>query len=237
MPGKLSREKGQHLRPFLLTVLANTLYTQEKIEFKEKFAPSESSSLSSLSVGGDQFNTSFFNPLFGNNCFGCKIAEVEGDTKHTWSRSFTDGISLLLFSIMSHTSKWTLNVHSALRMLCRNTIDYLMLHLLKRLYWILFSEVNLVTITQLIQTAIFCSDGSLPSDQEKSLREELATRRALEFAQEEMPSCVLRVLDSKSWRGGVKRLVNTLQYPRLNKHLSYLLVDLLVTKLFPEDLS
>ncbi|KAE9420383.1 hypothetical protein Angca_009626, partial [Angiostrongylus cantonensis] len=31
MPGKLSREKGQHLRPFLLTLLANTLYTPEKM--------------------------------------------------------------------------------------------------------------------------------------------------------------------------------------------------------------
>ncbi|KAK5983023.1 hypothetical protein GCK32_003331 [Trichostrongylus colubriformis] len=238
MPGKLSREKGQHIRPFLLTVLANTLYTREKVEFKDKFEASETSSLSSMSVGGEQYPTSLYNPLFGNNCCGCKIAEaVESNCKQNWSRSFTDGISLLFFSIMSHTSHWTLNVHSALRMLCRNTIDYLMLHLLKRLYWTVFSEVNLVTITQLIQSAIFCSDGSLPSDQEKSLREELATRRALEFAQEEMPSCVLRVLDSKSWRGGVKRLVNTLQYPRLNKHLSYLLLDLLVTKLFPEDLT
>lgn len=71
-------------------------------------------------------------------------------------------------------------------MLCRNTIDSLMLHLLKKAYWLVFSEVNLATITQLIQAAIFCSDGSLPSDQEKSLREELATRRALEFAQEEV---------------------------------------------------
>nr|CDJ89770.1 Phox-associated and Regulator of G protein signalling and Phox and Sorting nexin domain containing protein [Haemonchus contortus] len=237
MPGKLSREKGQHLRPFLLTVLANTLFTQEKVEFKEKFEASESSSLSSLSVSGEQYHTSFYNPLFGNNCYGCKIAENEGGCMQSWSKSFTDGMSLLFFSVMSHASHWTMNIHSALRLLCRNTIDYLMLHLLKRLYWIVFSEVNLVTLTQLIQTAIFCSDGSLPSDQEKSLREELATRRALEFAQEEMPSCVLRVLDSKSWRGGVKRLVNTLQYPRLNKHLSYLLMDLLMTKLFPEELS
>ncbi|PIO72964.1 hypothetical protein TELCIR_05086 [Teladorsagia circumcincta] len=115
MPGKLSREKGQHLRPFLLTVLANTLYTQEKVEFKEKFEASETSSLSSLSVGGEQFSTSFFNPLFGNNCYGCKIAEFEGGSKQSWSRSFTDGVSLLFFSIVSHTSTWTMNVHAALR--------------------------------------------------------------------------------------------------------------------------
>lgn len=237
MPGKLSREKGQHLRPFLLTVLANTLYTQEKIEFKEKFEVSDSSSLSSLSAAGEQYNTSFYNPLFGNNCYGCKVAEDGGEMRQNWTRSFTDGVTLLFFSIMSQTSQWTLNVHSAIRMLCRNTIDSLMLHLLKKAYWLVFSEVNLATITQLIQAAIFCSDGSLPSDQEKSLREELATRRALEFAQEEMPSCLLRVLDSKCWRGGVRRLVNTLQYPRLNKHLSYLLLDLLIIKLFPEDLA
>ncbi|VDL79281.1 unnamed protein product [Nippostrongylus brasiliensis] len=163
MPGKLSREKGQHLRPFLLTILANTLFTPEKIEFREKFAASDS------------------------------------------------------------------------RILCRNTVDNLMLQLLRKAYWAVFSEVNLVTIIQLIQTAVFCSDSSLPSDQEKSLREELAIRRALEFAQDEMPSYVLRALDSRCWRDGVKRLVNTLQYPRLNKHLSYLLLDQLITKLFPDD--
>ncbi|KAL6733301.1 hypothetical protein Aduo_003957 [Ancylostoma duodenale] len=122
-------------------------------------------------------------------------------------------------------------------MLCRNTIDSLMLHLLRRVYGSILDEQNIVTLVQFIQTAIFCSDGSQPSDQEKSLREELAVRRALEFAQEELPSFMLRMLDSKSWRGGIKRLVNTLQYPRLNKHLSYLLLDLLVAKLFPEYIT
>ncbi|WKX95930.1 hypothetical protein Q1695_012411 [Nippostrongylus brasiliensis] len=237
MPGKLSREKGQHLRPFLLTILANTLFTPEKIEFREKFAASDSSSLSSLSVAGEQNHPGFYSPIFGNNCHGCKVAEECEDSAQHWTRSFMDGISLLLVTIMSQTSQWTLNIHSALRILCRNTVDSLMLQLLRKAYWVVFSEVNLVTIIQLIQTAVFCSDSSLPSDQEKSLREELAIRRALEFAQDEMPSYVLRALDSRCWRDGVKRLVNTLQYPRLNKHLSYLLLDQLITKLFPDDFS
>ncbi|KHJ85500.1 sorting nexin [Oesophagostomum dentatum] len=119
-------------------------------------------------------------------------------------------------------------------MLCRHTIDSLMTHLLRRACGTLLNEQNLVILLHFIQTAIFLSDGTVPSDQEKSLREELAIRRALEFAQEELPSPVLRMLDSKSWRGGIRRLVNTLQYPRLNKHLSYLLLDLLVTKLFSD---
>lgn len=42
MPSKLGREKGQHLRPFLLTVLANTLYAQEKVDYKEKIETSDS---------------------------------------------------------------------------------------------------------------------------------------------------------------------------------------------------
>ncbi|KAE9420326.1 hypothetical protein Angca_001507, partial [Angiostrongylus cantonensis] len=122
------------------------------------------------------------------------------------------------------------------RDLCRDTIDNLLLLLLKRACWTLFNEQNLVAITRLIQTTIFCSDGSLPSDQEKSLREELATRRALEFFQDEVDTIFFQFisLDTRSWRNGVKRLVNTLQYPRLNKHLSYLILDLLFTKLFPD---
>ncbi|KIH49347.1 sorting nexin [Ancylostoma duodenale] len=237
MPSKLGREKGQHLRPFLLTVLANTLYAQDKVDFKEKIETSDSSSLSSMSMAADHYYTTFYNPLFGNNCHGCKVAEEDSGTVLIWTRSLTDSISLLFFSIMACTSQWILNIQSALRMLCRNTIDSLMLHLLRRVYGSILDEQNIVTLVQFIQTAIFCSDGSQPSDQEKSLREELAVRRALEFAQEELPSFMLRMLDSKSWRGGIKRLVNTLQYPRLNKHLSYLLLDLLIAKLFPEYIT
>ncbi|KAJ1356195.1 hypothetical protein KIN20_013863 [Parelaphostrongylus tenuis] len=185
MPGKLSREKGQHLRPFLLTVLANTLYTQERMEFREKFEVSDLSSLSSLSVTGDNTHSSFYNPLFGNNCYGCKIADEHDNNNSQLSRSFMDGVSVLFFSLFSHVAQWKLNILSALRMLCRDTIDNLLLLLLKRAYWTIFNEENFVTITRLIQSAIFCSDGSLPSDQEKSLREELATRRALEFFQDE----------------------------------------------------
>uniref|UniRef100_A0A158PBU0 Sorting nexin-14 n=1 Tax=Angiostrongylus cantonensis TaxID=6313 RepID=A0A158PBU0_ANGCA len=107
MPGKLSREKGQHLRPFLLTLLANTLYTPEKMDFREKF----------------------------------EASDLRFDS------------SVILFA--SSSSK------------------------------------------------------------------------ILVFAKKD--------LFFQSWRNGVKRLVNTLQYPRLNKHLSYLILDLLFTKLFPDE--
>uniref|UniRef100_A0A1I7XQB7 PX domain-containing protein n=1 Tax=Heterorhabditis bacteriophora TaxID=37862 RepID=A0A1I7XQB7_HETBA len=43
MPGKLSREKGQNLRPFLLNLLAKTLSPQEKVEFKENVEVSSDS--------------------------------------------------------------------------------------------------------------------------------------------------------------------------------------------------
>ncbi|EYB84506.1 hypothetical protein Y032_0315g2273 [Ancylostoma ceylanicum] len=79
-------------------------------------------------------------------------------------------------------------------MLCRSTIDSLMLHLLRRVYGSILDEQNIVTVVQFIHTAIFCSDGSQPSDQEKSLREELAVRRALEFAQEEVKGVVMLFL-------------------------------------------
>ncbi|VDM62197.1 unnamed protein product [Angiostrongylus costaricensis] len=107
MPGKLSREKGQHLRPFLLTLLANTLYAPEKMDFREKFEVSDLRFVSSMIL----FASSF--------------------------------IKILVFA-----------------------------------------------------------------------------KKSLIF---------------QSWRNGVKRLVNTLQYPRLNKHLSYLILDLLITKLFPDE--
>ncbi|EYB84505.1 hypothetical protein Y032_0315g2272 [Ancylostoma ceylanicum] len=116
MPSKLGREKGQHLRPFLLTVLANTLYAQDKVDFKEKIETSDSSSLSSISMAADHYYTNYYNPLFGNNCYGCNVAEEDSGTARIWTRSLTDSISLLFFSIMACTSQWILNIQSALRL-------------------------------------------------------------------------------------------------------------------------
>ncbi|VDM73180.1 unnamed protein product [Strongylus vulgaris] len=185
MPGKLGREKGQHLRPFLLTVLANTLFAQEKVEFEEKIQASDNSSLSSMSMAADYCHT-FYNPLFGNNCQGCRVAEENNDVIQMWTRSLTDGLSLLFFTTMAGTSQLILDILASIRMLCRNTIDSLMKHLLRRMFDSILNERNFVMFLHFIQTAIFLSDGSVPSDQEKNLREELAIRRVLEFAQEEV---------------------------------------------------
>lgn len=67
------------------------------------------------------------------------------------------------------------------------------------------------------------------------MRAELAQRRTLEYLQEELPAHLLKSFGQKRFRQGVYTLFRTLQYPRLNKQLSYILLDVLIEKLLPVE--
>uniref|UniRef100_A0A0M3JKQ1 Sorting nexin-14 (inferred by orthology to a human protein) n=1 Tax=Anisakis simplex TaxID=6269 RepID=A0A0M3JKQ1_ANISI len=63
----------------------------------------------------------------------------------------------------------------------------------------------------------------------------LAQRRTLEYLQEELPVHLLKCFGHKRFRLGISTLFRTLQYPKLNKQLSYVLLDVLVQKLLPME--
>lgn len=60
----------------------------------------------------------------------------------------------------------------------------------------------------------------------------MAQRLILEYLQEEIPSNLLKAIGHKEFRRGVIAILSALQYPRLNKQLSYVFLDILVAKLF-----
>lgn len=61
---------------------------------------------------------------------------------------------------------------------------------------------------------------------------ELAQRLTLEYLQEQLPVCFIKLIGDKQFCQGMQTIFRILQYPRLNKQLAYVYLDLIAQKLF-----
>lgn len=198
MPGRLTREKGQHLRPFLLNMLAKTLATPDKFDIRAQLdLKSETSSLSSVSAMGSEAPPSLYSRVFGNN-FNKNVKIVDDSGYSTWTRSAspliftkffrspTDAFLLLLTNFVPTASNWVFTLLSSLRLLCRSTFDNVVKTVVGKLFAKLLEEERLVYLVSLTEQSLFCSEAMVATEQEKSLREELAKRKVQEFVQDEV---------------------------------------------------
>ncbi|CAI4229227.1 unnamed protein product [Auanema sp. JU1783] len=235
MPSKLSREKGQHLRPFLLNMLANTLSPPED-NYKEKVdVLSESSSMSSTSAAVDQANPSVYSSLFGNNCANMKFREEDLPTRQPWTQSPFDASMLLLHDALSQVPVWLGSIVSAIRLMFKSSFDGAVNSVFNLLFCKLYEGGSLLDQVQLLHETLFCSYKAPPSVQERVLRDQLMKQRLSEFIQENVPSCIARFVGRQSLRQAVDQITYCLQHPRLNKQLSYVLLDILLKHLLEVD--
>ncbi|VDM40632.1 unnamed protein product [Toxocara canis] len=196
MPSKFTRERGQNLKPFLLSLLATTLAPQPE-------------------MGTMSFDTSRY-------------------SERSETRSLLDTLAFV-FIRMFTIPRWFASLLISTRSLAAHTLDAAVALLLRNVLRIAFLESNCVRMVRLIQDSLFAADQLPSTEQEKALRAELAQRRTLEYLQEELPTHLLKAFGQKQFRQGVATLFRTLQYPRLNKQLSYVLLDVLVQKLLPVE--
>lgn len=64
---------------------------------------------------------------------------------------------------------------------------------------------------------------------------ELAQRLTLEYLQEQLPVYFMKLIGHKQFRQGIQTIFRILQYPRLNKQLTYVYLDVITQKLFPVE--
>lgn len=62
---------------------------------------------------------------------------------------------------------------------------------------------------------------------------ELAQRLTLKYLQEQLPTCFMKLIGHKHFCQGMQTIFRILQYPRLNKQLAYVYLDIITQKLFP----
>ncbi|PAV59413.1 hypothetical protein WR25_03534 [Diploscapter pachys] len=148
-------------------------------------------------------------------------------------RSLLDSL-ILLASVLSPPS-WLMALIAMIRKLGSTTIDKLVLSNLRRLQDLIVEEPTLVMLVRNIQRALFYTEAFCPTEQEKSLRAELVRTKIVDYGLEQLPAEMMRFLDAQNFRDSVRRLLATLQHPRLNKQALLLLLDILLAHLFEKN--
>ncbi|KAK0394862.1 hypothetical protein QR680_000974 [Steinernema hermaphroditum] len=236
VPGKFSREKGQHMKPFLLHMMAVVLAPADvqKAEFGSNGKKSESSSISSISFeqSVNKPKQIPLNSIYGNNCpSSCATSTLFEYVP--WTGSICHALMFLIQRCFNVSSAFSCLLLSILRFF-RSIIDKIIINLLASVLGYSLNDSNVVQLVHLLQKALFTADEGSSTEQEKVMRAELAQRRTVEYLQDQLPSAFVQGVGKKRFRQSVQNLFSALQHPRLNKQLSYVLIDLLVRKLFPE---
>uniref|UniRef100_A0A8R1I0F5 Sorting nexin-14 n=1 Tax=Caenorhabditis japonica TaxID=281687 RepID=A0A8R1I0F5_CAEJA len=230
LPGKLGRERGQNLRPYLLKSLAQTLAPPDRVqEMCEEMTPVNSApSLATNSI---------YSSVYGNNFDGIVDKDVTAAVDNgsgMWTSSAYDSILLLFWNPVKSKFHWTTPIFSAIRSLCNKTIDSVIRNVFTVAFEKSLSVANLTYLVQHIQWSLFCNEEPWPTEQEMKMREELAMRRTLEFFQNNIPTHAQRLIGRDDVKLLLSRIIDALQYPRLNKQLLYVLIDRLLLHIFPE---
>ncbi|CAJ0585799.1 unnamed protein product, partial [Mesorhabditis spiculigera] len=236
MPGKLSRERGQNLRPFLLNLLASTLSPPSPIIERKK--DDDTGSISSLSSDA-KAPLSLYSPIFGNNLPNVNIGLEPTVKDFGWCGSdsaFIDSAMILLRSTLSIFPAVVQSLFVVFRAVFSPAADSWIRQVTEKLLQKALGEESLVALVRLAEQSVFCAETApWPTEQEKALRRELAKRRTIDWLIDTLPTHVDRLVGQQELRSAISRLHSALQYPRLNKQLSYVLLDAIIKRLFEHE--
>uniref|UniRef100_A0A0R3RY84 Sorting nexin-14 n=1 Tax=Elaeophora elaphi TaxID=1147741 RepID=A0A0R3RY84_9BILA len=227
MPSKFARERGQNLKPFILSLLATTLVPHPNSSIELSTASSINPEIASQTQGILQSD------IYGDNCPSAQI-DLSLTKSALWTNSFYDSILFILNRLFG-VVRWPIWIIIAIRHLMGGTVDAVAAVLFRRFLKRLFVEVNCIRILRFIQESIFGLKNSAETDQEKVLRMELAQRLTLKYLQEQLPICFIKLIGRKQFCQGTQTIFRILQYPRLNKQLTYVYLDIIIQKLFPVE--
>ncbi|XP_069052674.1 sorting nexin-14 isoform X6 [Lepisosteus oculatus] len=220
VPGKLIKEKGQHLEPFILSFFNSCESPKPKPSRPE---------LTILSPTSEN-NKKLFNDLFKNNagrsekkynqnCFMEKIT-VEGVYDYL----------MYIGRVVFHIPDWLHHLLTGGRILFKNTLEaYTDYYLQYKLDQVL-QEHRVVSLITLLRDAVFCENSEPRSFEDKQKR----AKKTFEEMMNYIPDFLGKCIGEEAKYEGIRLLFDGLQQPILNKQLTYVLLDIAVQELFPE---
>ncbi|XP_012936262.1 sorting nexin-14 isoform X1 [Aplysia californica] len=223
---KLVKEKGQHLDEFLVNFLSST----EAPKPRPSKLPRRGSEASLLSTSSDKFSGTHYE---NNTNLGFYPADSHPDSvPHT--KEF-DGVFDSLIYIAKEVYKCSSLVCQLLltaRILFKETIEsYLDWYLDRRITQVT-QEHRVVLLIHLLRDVLFFDKDPPRTDEDKKQRYDQVVKEFLEF----IPGPVASTIGVSKTTEGCTLLLQIFQQPKLNKQMSYMLLDLVILELFP-DLS
>ncbi|KAK6170027.1 hypothetical protein SNE40_018516 [Patella caerulea] len=224
MPMKLVKEKGQHLDPFLQAFSLSTEAPKPRSSVPER----RGSDASQRSTGSERLSSN----LFGNNA-DCGFHPKKTSDRPPAGVLEVEGVfdSLVyIASLVYNVPKWFYSLLMTLRILFKETLESFINWYINYKVSQVTQEHRLVSIIHLLRDVLFFDTDPPRTDDQKKMRLEETEQGCLDY----VPKFFVAVIGNKIHEERTKSVLNILQQPKLNKQLSYVLLDILITELFPE---
>uniref|UniRef100_A0A8C4KN04 Sorting nexin-14 n=1 Tax=Dromaius novaehollandiae TaxID=8790 RepID=A0A8C4KN04_DRONO len=223
VPGKLIKEKGQHLEPFIMNFINSCESPKPKPSRPE---------LTILSPTSEN-NKKLFSDLFKNNANRSENTERRQNQNYFMEMMTVEGVyDYLMFvgRVVFRIPDWLHHLLMGGRILFKNTLelytDYYLHYKLEQL----FQEHRLVSLITLLRDAVFCENTEPRSLQDKQKR----AKQTFEEMMRYIPDLIGKCIGEEAKYEGIRLLFDGMQQPVLNKQLTYVLLDIGIQELFPE---
>lgn len=229
---KLVKERGQHIDAFLKSFLLSTENPKSR-PCRWSDRDSDTISISSEKMSNSIFNNNANSDL---ELTPVMLSHPAADDAVARSEASVDNVTgvydAIIYLVVNLYSApiWLLRLLLALRTIMRNTVDTFLDWYLGRKLDKVLREYHLVKIIHLLRDALFFDNDPPRTDEDKRRRQEAALLELMSF----IPKFFAKGVGSENYDKGTRLLFSFLQLPRLNKQLSYMLLDVALEELFPE---
>ncbi|XP_072122015.1 sorting nexin-14 isoform X1 [Mobula birostris] len=223
VPGKLIKEKGQHLESFL-TAFINSCEAP-----KPKPSRPELTILSPTSEN----NKKLFTDLYKNNANRSESIEKKYNQNYFMEMTTLDGIydyMMYVARVVFHIPDWLHHFLMGGRILLKNTLEAYANNYLQRKLDQLLQEHRVVSLITLLRDAVFCESTETRSMEDRQKRAKQTFDEMMDY----IPDYFVKCIGEEAKYEGVRLLFEGLQQPVLNKQLTYVLLDIVLQELFPE---
>ncbi|XP_045916852.1 sorting nexin-14-like isoform X2 [Micropterus dolomieu] len=223
VPGKLMKEKGQNLEPFI----------QSFINSCESPKPKPSRPELTILSPSTENNKRLFSDLFKNNANLAESLEWRSNHNCFMDMVPVDGMydyMMYVGRVAFHIPDWLHHILAAGRILFKNTFEaYMDQYMLSKLEQIL-QEHHLVSLITQLRDAVFCESSVQRTTEDKQVR----AKKTFEEMMKYLPDFVGKCIGEEAKYEGIRLLFEVFQQPLLNKQMTYVLLDIAVQELFPE---
>ncbi|XP_034018325.1 sorting nexin-14 isoform X2 [Thalassophryne amazonica] len=221
VPGKLMKEKGQNLEPFLQSF------------FNSCEPPKPKPSRTELTIISPTAHKKLSSSLFKNT------TDLSESSERRRNRNcFTDVVSvdgmydymMYVGRVVFHMPEWLHHILASGRILFRNTFEAFMYQYIESKLEQILQEHRLVSLITQLRDAVFCESSIERTTEDKRIRAKKTFEEMLNY----IPDFVEKCVGEEAKYEGVRLLFNGVQQPLLNKQMTYVLLDIAMQELFPE---
>ncbi|XP_064595473.1 sorting nexin-14-like isoform X2 [Liolophura sinensis] len=227
VPMKLVKEKGQHLEPFLVSLVQSTEAPKPRPSKMERRG-SDASSTSLRSTNSEKSCST----IFENNANISHDIDLPGKDTDLPVEDM-DGVFDAIIYIARYlysVPEWFHHCLITARIVFKNTLE-------SYVDWYIGSRVDQVTqehrliqFIHLLRDVLFFDTDPPRTEEQKKQRLQQTLQESKDF----IPKPFVKVIGEDKLHEGTQVLIDALQCPKLNKQLSYMLLDIVMLELFPE---